>query len=327
MVLGAVAAVIGLFTAFGPEAVTEASRSVAWTSVAGLAVVIVPFATVSPERLDRIGAFLSLGVVGLVLLCVLSIQAGISSTGGQAFLAFAVLFGGFQLRPAGAVILTAVAVMADGVLLIALQPLESAITDLVFFGSMLMIMCFLLVRTGNAQERLVAALHEQAGVDALTGLVTRRVLDAALAAALGAAPEAGTALAVMDVDDFKSINDVHGHPVGDDALAHLAAVVTGQVRASDAVVGRLGGDEVAVLLTGCTPEVAARRAEQMLEAVRSAPLPLPDGTLLALSVSIGVAHAPPSATDLRTLYTAADAALYEAKRAGRDRVAFASSPG
>jgi diguanylate cyclase (GGDEF)-like protein len=135
---------------------------------------------------------------------------------------------------------------------------------------------------------------------------------------------AGTALVLIDVDAFKTINDRHGHPVGDDVLVHLAGVLREQIRAEDAVLSRLGGDELAVLLPGCTAAVARRRAEELLGAVRSHPLLLPDGTLLSLSISLGVAHMPRRSGKLRTLYHAADAALYDAKRNGRGRVAVAA---
>jgi diguanylate cyclase (GGDEF)-like protein len=276
------------------------------------------------EALDRVGAFTLLAVVGIVALGLTAVAAGGTSTRAQAFLAFAVLYGGFHLRAAGGLLVTAAAVVCGGVLLFDGGSGQAALTDLLFFGSMLTVIGVLLVRSMERQERMMTALQRQADVDPLTGLVTRRVLDAALTAAL-ADPRTRdrVALAVMDVDDFKSINDRYGHPVGDDALAHLARVIGAQTRAGDAVVSRLGGDEVAVLLTGCTGDVAARRAEQMLEAVRSTPLVLPDGTLLALSISIGLASAPRHGRDLRSLYAAADEALYAAKRAGRDRVAVA----
>jgi diguanylate cyclase (GGDEF)-like protein len=236
-----------------------------------------------------------------------------------------VLWAASHLRRAAVFLVTGIALVADALNLFFLLPLEPAATDFVFFGAVLGVMAVTLERAGRTQERLVGALQEQARVDSLTGLVNRRVFDDALESALTAPVPGGTALVLIDVDAFKAINDSYGHPVGDDVLRHLAAVLRGQVRAEDAVVSRLGGDELAVLLPGCTPDVAERRAQDLLEAVRSTPLPLPDGTLLAVSVSVGVAHVPTRTGGLLALYSAADGALYEAKRAGRGRVAVASS--
>jgi diguanylate cyclase (GGDEF)-like protein len=132
---------------------------------------------------------------------------------------------------------------------------------------------------------------------------------------------------VIDVDEFKSINDAYGHPVGDEALVHLGMVLSASVRASDAVVSRIGGDELAVVLPGCSLDTAVRRAEDLVAVVRASPLRLVDGTELAMSISVGVAHAPMHAGELRHLYVAADAALYDAKRAGRDRVRIAAPAG
>lgn len=325
LMLSACAVVLALYVLFGPERDVRLIREMAWFSVVGLLVVAAGYRFLPADRLDRAGAFLWLPVVGVVLLAYLNVLSGTTSSGAQAFLGFAVLYAGVYLRAGAVLVATAAALAMDGVMLFAAAPPDVALADLMFFGALLIAMGIVLVRTANAQERMLAALRRQAGVDALTGLVTRRVLDKALDTALTVDPTVdGTALLVMDVDEFKSINDAHGHPVGDDALVHLAAVIQGRIRASDAVIGRLGGDEIAVLLTDCSPEVAARRSEDILDAVRAAPLQLTDGTLLALSVSIGVAHAPRHATGLRALYAAADAALYEAKRGGRDRVAIAS---
>ena len=160
-------------------------------------------------------------------------------------------------------------------------------------------------------------------MDALTGLVNRRAFDDALGTTLHLPDAAGTALLLIDVDAFKTVNDQHGHPVGDALLIHLAGVLRDQIRAEDAVLSRLGGDELAVLLPDCPVDVANRRAQQLLTAVHAAPLELPDGTLLALSISVGVAHVTEATDDLEALYHAADAALYDAKRAGRGRVAVA----
>jgi diguanylate cyclase (GGDEF)-like protein len=160
----------------------------------------------------------------------------------------------------------------------------------------------------------------QAAIDHLTGLVTRRVLDDATRSAIsGAAAQTGTALVLIDIDRFKIINDTYGHPVGDDALTHVASVLTGLSRTQD-VVARMGGDELAVLMPGCTYDVAVVRAEEFVDAVRDTPLRIHDGSLVGLSISAGVAHAPRHAYQVRDLYSSADMALYQAKRDGRDRV-------
>ncbi|MBF5081079.1 GGDEF domain-containing protein [Quadrisphaera sp. INWT6] len=118
----------------------------------------------------------------------------------------------------------------------------------------------------------------------------------------------------------------HGHPVGDAALSHVGRLLVGAAGA-EAVVSRLGGDELAVLLPGATPLTGLLCSERAVEAVRSTPLELPDGGTLSLTVSIGVAHSPVDAPDVESLYRAADAALYEAKRGGRDQVAVAGRTG
>jgi diguanylate cyclase (GGDEF)-like protein len=187
------------------------------------------------------------------------------------------------------------------------------------------VIAVMLVRAADEQGRLVELLHQLASVDSLTGLVNRRVLDDALDRALHRPTGAqGTALVLVDVDSFKSINDQYGHPVGDDALVHVASVLRSVVRTGDAVLSRMGGDELAVLLPECSEDAAVRRAGEVWQAVRGTPLQLPDGTLLAVSVSLGVAHAPTHADGLEGLYAAADTALYAAKRGGRDQVAVAA---
>jgi diguanylate cyclase (GGDEF)-like protein len=297
---------------------------VSWVGVGLLAAAALTCALVPADRLDRTGAFAALPFGAVLLACLLNLVTQDASTAAQAFLAFPVLWAASHLRPVAVVLVTAVAVTALGVTLQALRPLETAVPDLVFFGTVLVVMAVLLVRARSTQDRLVAALEQQATVDVLTGLVNRRVFDAALERTLTRPAGSGTALVLVDVDSFKTINDSYGHPVGDDVLVHLAGILRSHVRADDAVVSRLGGDELAVLLPGSPADVAARRAEELLQTVRSAPLPLPDGTLLSLSVSVGVAHVVAGADDQRALYSAADAALYEAKRAGRGRVAVAA---
>ena len=297
--------------------------TVHWVGVAALVGGAIACTVAAPDALDRLGVGVLIAVVGVGLICTLNLLTADTSAAAQAFLAFPVLWAASHLRRAGVALVTALALLGDALTLFLLLPVAAAVTDFVFFGAVLAVMAVMLTRANGVQERLITALQEQARVDSLTGLVNRRAFDDALAATLTRPVRSGTALVLIDVDEFKTINDAHGHPVGDAALVHLAGVLREQVRAEDAVLSRLGGDELAVLLPDCAADVAARRAVELLDAVRAAPLPLADGTLLALSISVGVAHAPERAGDLQTLYHAADDALYDAKRSGRGRVAVA----
>jgi diguanylate cyclase (GGDEF)-like protein len=245
----------------------------------------------------------------------------------HALLTFPIVWAASQMRAPVAVGITAVAVVVDAGTLLLLEPVALALVHWIYVAPVFIVVAVVLVQAMNRQDELIAALQKQAAVDPLTGLVTRRVLDEALDHTLVTAPRSeGSALLLVDVDKFKHINDSHGHPVGDDVLVHLAAILTAQVRSGDAVLSRLGGDELAVLLPGCSVEIAARRAQRLVDAVRATPLLLTDGTLLALSVSVGVGHTPSHATGANGLYAATDAALYQAKQAGRDRAAVAGSP-
>jgi diguanylate cyclase (GGDEF)-like protein len=317
--------VVAGLTVFQQSGAGTLVLTVHWLGVAVLLAGAVACWVLSPEALDRLGISLLAAVFGVVLICTLNLLTHDTSSAAQAFFAFPIFWAASHLRPAGVVLVTASALAADCLTLFLLLPPAAALTDIVFFGAVLAVMAVLLVRANEKQERLVAALQAQVTVDALTGLATRRAFDGALESALSRSVPGGTALVLIDVDSFKSINDSHGHPVGDDVLVHLATVLRTRVRAEDAVLSRLGGDELAVLMPGCRRDVAALRAENLLQAVRSSPMTLADGTLLALSISVGVAHLPQYSSDRRGLYTAADAALYDAKRAGRGRVSVAGT--
>jgi len=317
-----------VFSLFGPNAVTTTGMVASWVSAVLLAGIAVAYSVAAPERIDARGGYVFIALVGVVLCCGMNWITNDASAGAQAFLAFPVLWAGVNLRRSAVALVTVAAIAGDAVVLFHLEPVGHAVSDLSFFGAVLAVMAVMLVRSAETQDRLVALLQSQASVDSLTGLVNRRVLDEALTTALSTRDaQAGTALVLVDVDSFKTINDQHGHPVGDDALVHIAGLLRSVVRPTDAVLSRMGGDELAVLLPECPADVAVRRANEVLDAVRAEPLVLADGTLLALSVSLGVAHAPSHADGLEALYAAADAALYAAKRAGRGRVEVASAHG
>jgi diguanylate cyclase (GGDEF)-like protein len=153
-------------------------------------------------------------------------------------------------------------------------------------------------------------LRELSERDSLTGVLNRRAWDQVLAIALrkGNGP---LYIALLDLDDFKGYNDQHGHPAGDDLLRRAAAAWRAAVRSGD-VVARYGGEEFAVLLAGCEADGAIEIAERLRLA-----------TIDEQPVSIGVARwdGRESATDL---VDRADRALYDAKRAGRNRVMLAT---
>ncbi|MGR7023153.1 GGDEF domain-containing protein [Geodermatophilus sp. URMC 62] len=319
------ALLLAVYLLVEPVPMPDSARSLSWVGLVVLLVCstlpsLVPLATTT-----RAGVWLLLPVAAVVTIGVLAHVFPDQLDVAHLLLGLPVLFAASQMRAVAAGLVTALAVGFDVSALLAAEPVAEALVDALFVAAVLGLTTVLLVLVMGRIERLVAELRHLAAVDGLTGLVTRRVLDEALVGALSAAAaREGSALVILDVDSFKSINDAHGHPVGDDALVHLAGVLRRHVRAADAVISRLGGDELAVLLPGCSAAVAAERAQELVDAVRATPLPLADGTLLALSVSVGVAHAPSHATELRALYAAADAALYAAKRGGRGRAGVAT---
>lgn len=174
-------------------------------------------------------------------------------------------------------------------------------------------------------ERL-ARVEAEASIDALTGLANRRGFEQAAADLTGTERKIkGAGLLLADVDEFKRINDSFGHHTGDQVLRGVAQVLRSRIKGSD-FAARLGGDEFAVLLPDTTIEGAMSLAEQIRIALSKARLRRVQGdeSLANVTVSIGVAHSEQGAT-LETILQTADAALYEAKRKGRNQVCSAAS--
>lgn len=265
-------------------------------------------------------AWAAFPMLAVVVVVALDLVTKDGSTAAQVFLFFPALYAASQLQRPGAVLVTAWSVCGDVVVAMSLLPVRRALIDVVYVGAAIVTTSGLLILAGERRAALLVTLRRQAAVDPLTGLATRRVLDQAANSVLSAAHTVtGTALVLIDVDHFKSINDHFGHAVGDDVLIQLAAVLTCEARVDD-VVCRMGGDELALLLPGCSRDAARHRAEHICQQVRRHEFGVHGARQLYLSVSAGVAHAPTDATDPRSLYAAADAALYDAKRSGRDRV-------
>lgn len=173
----------------------------------------------------------------------------------------------------------------------------------------------------RARDELASAVCR----DSLTGLLNRRGFDEAADRMLADCErEDGYDVAIMcDVDRFKSINDRFGHDFGDIALAHIAAIIEASLEGRDAILGRRGGEEFAILLPDCELADAVVIAQAMREACDALPLNW-EGIEAKITISLGVAAAAPNTYDLRTLLSLADAALYQAKRDGRNRVVWAT---
>jgi len=167
--------------------------------------------------------------------------------------------------------------------------------------------------------RLHAIARHDAVTDPLTGLANRRRFMEELGLELSRVHRYGRELSVilLDLDDFKSINDCLGHAVGDDVLCAVAGVLLSGVRDLD-VSARLGGEEFAVLLPETNLEGASALAERLRRQVAELGLPVPVGHP-PVTASFGVASSPP-ALSAETLLEVADAALYQAKRDGKNRV-------
>ena len=199
-----------------------------------------------------------------------------------------------------------------------------------------------LVGSFDAEERLTAAslaahaavalenarLHQvverQALVDGLTGIANRRGCEDALAHEIARAGRMGTpfTLVIADLDDFKRINDVHGHEAGDDVLREFSSVLRLTLRESD-LPARWGGEEFVLLLPATDAEGGVQLAERVRAALRERSFHGRDGAVFGVTSSFGVAQLQPGEGD-RRLFGEADRALYQAKRLGKDRVEWSA---
>lgn len=170
---------------------------------------------------------------------------------------------------------------------------------------------------------LQARLKEDAEHDHLTGLYNRRYLSATLGRELARCHRESSPLSVMmiDIDHFKQINDQHGHLFGDQVLAKVALTLSTSLRAGD-VACRYGGEEFLLLTPNMNSATALVRAEELRQKVQALEMTA-NGQQVPVRVSIGVADAPRNRPNAQTVIAQADAALYQAKALGRNRVVVA----
>ena len=165
-------------------------------------------------------------------------------------------------------------------------------------------------RMYDVYQNSIEDLNYQASHDELTDVYNRAGYDQLIAGI----DLSTTAMVLIDIDHFKSINDTCGHKIGDEALQRVAAVLTAHFRGEDYVC-RIGGDEFAVLMLRIAPHQLPRIGEK-IDTINHV-LGEANGNLPALSISVGIAHGDDDTIDPMKLYQHADRALYEAKRAGR----------
>lgn len=183
------------------------------------------------------------------------------------------------------------------------------------------------LRHANAMlERSRAAFEELAIRDELTGLYNRRELDRRLVAeqARSSRMQLPFSFVLLDIDHFKSVNDRYGHQAGDEVLRHVARIMEDELRVTD-TAARYGGEELALVLPSTTAEDAAGVAERLRDRLAGERFDVGDGRTISVTASFGVASLSGEATSCGELIAAADAALYQAKASGRDRVVLARS--
>jgi len=182
-----------------------------------------------------------------------------------------------------------------------------------------------ITRVGRAYNRVRSQLASMVLTDPLTGCLNRRGFDQALAREVARSERAGSemALLALDLDHFKDVNDTFGHLVGDEMLRALGALLGHTARAGD-VVARIGGEEFAIILPDTPSAGAFQVASRLCELIElhSFPPAKPGGKPLHITTSIGVVSGAPDLSDdyVARFMARADAALYAAKRSGRNRV-------
>ncbi|MDT7538539.1 MAG: hypothetical protein QOI82_2124 [Actinomycetota bacterium] len=166
---------------------------------------------------------------------------------------------------------------------------------------------------------LLEQVQRLAATDGLTKIANRRTFESTLEREVARATRSAEhlSLVMIDIDHFKRLNDEHGHQAGDEVLRNVAAALSCECRDFD-TAARYGGEEFAVVLPGCGPDEAKLIAERLRHAVAAAPSTVP------ITASAGVATYPAHAGDADTLVRAADDALYESKRNGRDRTTMSA---
>lgn len=210
--------------------------------------------------------------------------------------------------------------------LLVLPKIVNVIAGCFVLGVLLLRWLPLAVKERGRADQRASDLETLAAVDWLTGLYNRRHFETQAHAELARSQRYMRPMTVMmfDIDHFKIVNDTYGHATGDRVLQALATVCLATKRDAD-VAARLGGEEFALLLPETTDIAATQFAERLRQQIRDC-APIVEGEKLPITVSIGIAGASMTTAGFQPLLDQADQALYEAKRAGRNRVVVWRQP-
>jgi diguanylate cyclase (GGDEF)-like protein len=315
-----------VFSVLAPRTLFPANQSagVTGTCVAVCLFLLALACDLRFRRRDAVWAWAAFPVLAVAAITGLDLLSADASVAAQVFFLLPVLYAGAQLHYVGVACVSAAVTAGVTIVNVTLGSGWTAIANTCFVAATLAVTAGALAVGGRRTDLLIAQREKQATVDPLTGLFTRRALDRA-AELNQSTDELG--LLVLDLDNFKKVNDVHGHLAGDAVLQQLSALLTDLSRHTDAIA-RMGGDEIAMLLPGCSLDAAYAIADEVLRAIRSHRFDVSMSTMtrshaptvLRLTASVGVAHLPTHSDTLAGLYAVADAGLYEAKAGGRDQV-------
>ena len=265
-------------------------------------------------------ALIAAPVVTTLVLGTLNLLTRDSSTGSQLFFLWPVVFAASYLDVRRNILVLSTVVAVEATVMGVLASPSRAVVNASALALAFTLTALAILAQRRRVDVLVTALESQAREDPVTALPNRRAFDEQLERALASARRGPTALSllIVDVDRFKDVNDLLGHPAGDEALRCVAESLRAATRDADAIA-RLGGDEFAVLMADCEAPDALRVAR----AVRSEVSVRTAAAGERITVSVGVATTRNGRTTAVALLTAADAALYAAKLDGGDRVAAA----
>jgi diguanylate cyclase (GGDEF)-like protein len=278
-----------------------------------------------PERLPTI-VWPAVPMLAAPIILLLGIGSHDASAASQLMFCWPVLFASYHLRPSMARAVAVVVVCCEIALCVAADAPGVVVADAFGVSVILTAVTVTLVHARERMEGAINRLQHLVEHDALTGLSSRRTFDADIDTLDEGEPGS---LILLDIDEFKAVNDTFGHAAGDDVLRMVAACLVANSRPRDGIY-RLGGDEFALVLRGCPPHAAAKRAEAIRDAVARASVEVrlgPDEARHRVTVSAGVASMPEHARRRVELLGVADAALYRAKNGGRNRVTVAAPAG